>query len=155
MRSWQPMPPPHLRVIINCMGFSMISAKFINTGIVINSYSVFELIGSFLQGGQDLTPCYTGNITPCTEPVELECEGCLFHVLGASKFSFTFGKSADDTMNNDITCNFVAERDTDVRFFISQDTLSKNLLTNRGRLTFNGNAVFQDVNGTLDTIQRR
>lgn len=148
-------PAPPCNNSITYGVFQDFSTKFINTGIVIvNSYSVFELIGSFLQGGQDLTPCYTGNITPCTEPVELECEGCLFHVLGASKFSFTFGKSADDTMNNDITCNFVAERDTDVRFFISQDTLSKNLLTNRGRLTFNGNAVFQDVNvDNFDTIQ--
>ena len=137
------------------------SSRFINTGItIVSTYSIFELIGTFIQGGDDVTFCYAGNVAdsccdPCDESelVINECDGTLFHVTGSSKYRYTFGAMADDTFTNDRSSSFVSDGDTDVQFLPTLPTAgqknatpSKNIIVNRGKMTLNGQTVFQNVN---------
>ena len=138
------------------------SSRFVNTGVVIiSAYSIFEITGTFIQGGDDVTFCYAGNISsgccePCDESefVNTECDGCLFHITGSSKYRYTFGSMADDTFINEKGSSFVSDGDTDVQFLPTPITSSnktvktppKNIIINRGKFTFNGQTVFQNVN---------
>lgn len=125
--------------------FDELTSKVINSGIFsLNSYSVFDLVGTFINGKTDVNCCYI----QCPDSnQELEFPpAAVTSIRGNSKFKYRFGNIPEAQFLNEENAILQFYRDTYSIFRQSDHSNATNLVINRGTMTLNGESSFNDVN---------
>lgn len=132
--------------------FGQNSTKFINAGcLIISGYSLFDLLGYFINSISDITECFT-EISDCTSVVEYKKPKkniSKIFIRSNSRFLFTVGRNYSDSFINDSKGLIISENNTYIRFKTidncDSENLNKNLFTNKGNIIFNGETYFISI----------
>ena len=128
-------------------------SRIINAGAFeVNSYSTFELEGSFINGKNEVACCFFDqlcNILPndiSYDPSTVCPSQAVFQLSGNSKFTFIFGNNVETEFLNDTKSNICFDADTQSMIRRVNISVSKNNVVNKGAFTLNGETTFKGVN---------
>jgi hypothetical protein len=122
-----------------------LGSKIINSGVIsINSYSVFDLVGTLLNGSSDVNCCYL-ECPDSNHQLDLPKQAVI-SVVGNSKFKYKFGGIQDSRFVNEQDAILQFYRDTYSIFKVSDNDFNTNVIINRGTMTLNGESSFNSVN---------
>ena len=130
---------------INIYCIDELVSKIINSGVIsINSYSVLDVVGSFINGSSDINCCYI-QCPDLDQELTLPNQAVV-SVRGNSKFKFKFGNIQEPQFINENGAILQFYRDTYSIFKVSDFQSTANIIINRGTMTLNGESSFNSVN---------
>ena len=128
-------------------------SRIINAGsFEVNSYSTFELEGSFINGKNEVACCFFDqlcNLLPSDisyDPSTVCPSQAVFKLSGNSKLTFIFGNNVETEFLNDTRSNICFDGDTQSMIRRINISASKNTIVNKGNFTLNGETTFKGVN---------
>ena len=142
--------------------------KFINAGTLnISGYSLFDLLGYFINGVSDICNylvdnCQSKKLIEYNKKTQI-CSRIF--IKSNSRFLFTGGDYYSDSFINDCNGLIISETNTYFRVQSSNNSnnenLSKNSFVNKGNIIFNGEVYFISINienyktikNTINTIK--